>query len=73
MIPDYKCKKQDEDADYNEGYSSSQSSYESSYYDYGQPESWSSSGQSYQKTHYFTFNFFMIKIKLINEFIDITK
>ena len=50
MIPDYKCKKQDEDADYNEDYSSSQSSYESSYYDYGQPESWSSSGQSYQKT-----------------------
>jgi len=43
MIPDYKCKQQDEDPDYNEDYSVSQSSYESSYYDYGQPESWSSS------------------------------
>ena len=55
MIPDYKCKKQDEDPDYNQDYSTSQSSYESSYYDYGQPESWSSSGKSYQKHQiYFT-------------------
>ena len=35
MVPDYKCKKQDESDLYNDDYNSDSSSYDSSYYDYG--------------------------------------